>query len=99
MAEEQKNVDPTIYEIKITGHLDKKWVEWFYGMIMTHQNDGTTTLCGPLPDQAVLHSILLKIRDLNLMLINVRKVNDANQVAPDTKDVTGANSEGDTNAD
>jgi hypothetical protein len=47
-------------------------------MTITHENDGTTILYGPLPDQAALHNILLKIRDLNLTLINVRKINNTN---------------------
>jgi hypothetical protein len=92
MAEEQKNNAPTIYEIKIKGHLDTKWTEWFYDMAITHESNGTTTLHGPLPDQAVLHSILLKIRDLNLTLIKVRKVNEANQVEAEAHDETRANS-------
>ena len=94
MAEEQKKSAPMIYEIKLKGHLDTKWAEWFYDMTITHESDGTTTLLGALPDQAVLHSILLKIRDLNLVLINVLKVNNANQVEPDSKDETRAKSEG-----
>jgi hypothetical protein len=59
------------YEIKIKGRLEERWAEWFEGLIFTHENDGTTTLSGPLPDQAALHSILLKIRDMNLTLISI----------------------------
>ena len=47
-------------------------------MTITHENDDTTTLYGPLPDQAALHTILLKIRDMNLTLINVHKINNTN---------------------
>ena len=78
MAEEQEKSTPTIYEIKLQGHLDTKWTEWFYDMTITHDSNGTTTLRGPLPDQAVLHSVLDRIRDMNLTLINVRKMNSAN---------------------
>lgn len=99
MAEKQKNNAPTIYEIKLKGHLDTKWVEWFYDMAITHDRCGTTTLRGPLPDQAVLHSILLRIRDMNLTLINVRKVNAINQDEAEAKDEPCANSEGGTNDD
>lgn len=77
MAEEHNKPIHTIYEIKLKGHLDKIWSEWLYDMAITHEKDGTTTLFGPLPDQAALHNILLKIRDLNLTLINVHKINNA----------------------
>ncbi|MCK5314944.1 MAG: hypothetical protein KAJ53_07465, partial [Anaerolineales bacterium] len=53
---------PEIYELRIRGHLQDKWAEWFEGLTLTRQDDGTTTLFGPLPDQTALHSILLKIR-------------------------------------
>jgi len=78
MAEEQKKSVATIYEIKLQGHLDTKWAEWFYDMAIIHESDGTTTLRGPLADQVVLHSVLERIRDMNLTLINVSKLNDAN---------------------
>jgi len=78
MAEEQKKSVATIYEIKFQGHLDTKWAEWFYDMAITHEIDGTTTLHGPLPDQVVLHSVLDRIRDMNLTLINVSKLTDTN---------------------
>lgn len=74
MAEENENSFPAIYEIKIKGHLNHRWDEWFYDLAITHDSDGTTTLCGPLPDQTVLHSILERIRDMNLQLISVNKV-------------------------
>ena len=99
MANNNENSFPAIYEIKIKGHLNHRWDEWFYDMTISHASDGTTILRGPLPDQAVLHSILLKIRDLNLTLINVRKVNDVNQDGTDTEDETRCNFGGDTNAD
>jgi hypothetical protein len=79
MPEEQKGFVPTVYEIKLQGHLDAKWSEWFYDMVITHESDGTTILYGPLPDQVVLHSVLERIRDMNLTLINVSKVNDIDQ--------------------
>jgi len=79
MTEDQKRDAGEIYEIKLQGYLDSKWSEWFYGMIITHEPDGATTLRGPLPDQAVLHSILERIRDMNLKLINVQEVEDASQ--------------------
>ena len=62
---------PEIYEIRVKGHLQDKWSEWFFGLTLTREDDGSTTLYGPLPDQTALHGILLKIRDMNLKLISV----------------------------
>jgi len=67
-----------IYEIRIHGHLQDKWAEWFYEMTLTREDDGSTTLCGPLPDQTALHSVLLKISNMNLKLISV------SEIPPDT---------------
>ena len=74
MAAEQKKNISKIYKIKLQGHLDTKWSEWFYGMTITHEPDGATTLYGPLPDQVVLHSVLDRIRDMNLQLISVNQI-------------------------
>ena len=74
MADEQEKNTSEIYQIKIQGHLDTEWSEWFYGMAITHESDGTTTLYGPLPDQTVLHSVLDRIRDMNLQLISVNQI-------------------------
>jgi len=74
MAEEQKKSIPTIYEIKIKGHLSDRWADWFEGMAFTHESDGTTALCGPLADQAALHGLLNGIRDLGLPLISVQQI-------------------------
>jgi len=74
MDDDYKKSSPIICEIKIKGRLEKRWREWFEGLTFTHENDGSTTLSGPLPDQAALHSILLKIRDMNLTLISVTQI-------------------------
>ena len=63
------------YKIKINGHLDIKWADWFNGMQIIHENDGTTTLLGTVIDQAALQGILKKIRNLNLELISVNIIN------------------------
>lgn len=63
------------YEIKVKGHMDIKWADWFDGLQITHEEDGTTTLLGSIPDQSALHSILRKIRDLNMQLISIKQVN------------------------
>lgn len=62
---------PEHYEIKIKGHLDPSWSEWLGGMQLTHLEGDGTLLSGPLPDQAALHGLLERIRDLNLTLISV----------------------------
>ncbi len=61
------------YKIKVESHLDCCWSEWFSGLKIFHRKDGTTVLCGPIADQTALHSILTKIRDMNLTLISVKR--------------------------
>ena len=65
---------PGRYEIRLKGHLDIRWAAWFDGMCLTHESDGTTILTGPVVDQAALHGLLGKVRDLGLPLIAVRQV-------------------------
>ena len=74
MVEQQNSLTPTIYVIKLKGHLNNQWTDWFYHLAITHEDDGTTTLRGELPDQTVLHSVLDRIRDMNLRLISVTEV-------------------------
>jgi hypothetical protein len=66
---------PEYYEIKVKGHLDPCWSEWFMGVKMTYLEGNETLLSGPLADQAALHGILERIRDLNLKLISVTSEN------------------------
>ena len=61
----------TVYNVRVKGHLDRCWSEWFDGLVLTHHLDGTTVLAGAVVDQAALHGILAKIRDLGLTLISV----------------------------
>ena len=74
MIEEPKRNSTKIYKIKIKGRLDNHWSDWFEGLAFSYESNGTTTIQGPLPDQAALLSILLKIRDLNLSLISVTEL-------------------------
>ena len=66
--------EPTVYEIRIKGHLDDRWIEWFDGLSFTHDSDGTTLLAGPVVDQAALHGLLRKVRNLALTLVSVIRV-------------------------
>jgi hypothetical protein len=66
------------YEIRIEGHLDTRWAAWFDGLALTHETDGTTVLHGPVVDQAALHGLLQKVRDLGVPLVSVI------HVAPDS---------------
>jgi hypothetical protein len=61
------------YELRIGGHLDEHWSTWF-GLTLTHNDDGTTTLRGPVTDQADLHGLLSKVRDLGVPLLSVRAI-------------------------
>jgi len=62
-----------VYEIRVKGHLDPRWSEWFQGLAVTRTESGETILSGPVVDQAALHGLLAKIRDLNLTLISVTR--------------------------
>ena len=59
------------YELRIEGRLDEHWSAWFGGMTLIHEDDGTTTLTGAVADQAALHGLLTKVRDLGATLISV----------------------------
>jgi hypothetical protein len=75
MAEGSEKNGLKIYEIKISGHLEDRWTDWFQGLTFTHDSDGTTTLSGPIKDQTALRGILNHISDLGLVLISVQSVN------------------------
>ena len=69
-------------EIRIKGHLDSRWAAWFDGLTLTTESNGTTLLHGPAVDQAALHGLLQKVRDVGLPLLSVT------QVGPDLPDAT-----------
>jgi hypothetical protein len=62
---------PGQYEIRLKGHLDAKWADWFDGLTITREDNGETLLRGPVVDQAALHGVLRKVRDLGLPLLSV----------------------------
>ncbi len=65
---------PAIYAIRLKGHLDDRWVGWFGGLTITLEEDGCTLLTGPVVDQAALHGLLKKVRDLGMPLLSVNRV-------------------------
>jgi hypothetical protein len=66
--------EPERYEIRIKGHLDDKWADWFEGLTITREDNGETLLIGPVVDQAALHGVLRKVRDLGMPLLSVSRV-------------------------
>src|SRR5205823_7391937 len=62
---------PTVYEIRIKGQLDHQWTDWFGGLAITLQPSGDTLLSGPVVDQAALHGLLRKVRDLGMPLLSI----------------------------
>ena len=71
------------YEIRLKGHLDARWAGWFAGLSFTHARDGITILAGPVVDQAALHGLLRKVRDLGLPLLSVMGVEPGQTNGPD----------------
>jgi hypothetical protein len=62
---------PIVYQIRIQGHLGRQWTDWFGGLAITLEEDGDTLLTGPVVDQAALHGLLKKVRDLGMPLLSV----------------------------
>jgi hypothetical protein len=67
--------EPMVYQIRIEGHLGSKWIAWFGDVSITLEDNGETLLTGPVVDQAALHGLLRKIRDLGMPLISAIRVN------------------------
>jgi hypothetical protein len=73
-----------IYEIRLKGHLNHQWADWFGGLTVTLEANGDTLLTGPVADQAALYGLLRRVRDLGLPLLSVVRIGSAGDDAPDT---------------
>jgi hypothetical protein len=76
---------PLVYQIRIKGHLGRQWTDWFEGLTITPEDNGETLLTGPLVDQAALHGLLRKVRDLGVPLLSVSRVEPGQAEAEDVK--------------
>jgi hypothetical protein len=74
MSEQRHDHEPGDYEFRVSQHLDDHWAGWFGNLTLTREAGGTTALRGIVPDQAALHAILIKFRDLGMTLISVRAI-------------------------
>jgi hypothetical protein len=79
IARATKERQTSVYEIRVKGHLDPRWSEWFDGFRITNEPNGEALLSGHIADQAALHGVLAKVRDLNLQLISVTSVDSGQQ--------------------
>ena len=75
--------NPGRYEIRLKGHLDSRWAAWLDGLSLTNSSDGTTIICGPVADQAALHGLLQKVRDLGLPLVSITQTEPDQPSGPD----------------
>ena len=74
--------EPMVYQIRIEGHLGPRWTDWFGGMAITLEDNGDTLLTGPVVDQAALHGLLRKVRDLGMPLISAIRVKPPRRMRP-----------------
>jgi hypothetical protein len=80
--------EPGLYEIRIKGHLAGRWAHWFEGLTIALTDNGDTLLTGPVVDQAALHGVLRKVRDLGMPLLSVNRVEPGAET-PDAKQPDG----------
>jgi len=74
-----------VYQIRIEGHLGREWADWFEGLAITALDKGETLLTGPVVDQAALHGLLKKVRDVGMPLLSVNRVTPGYTDASDVK--------------
>jgi hypothetical protein len=72
-----------VYQVRLKGHLDRHWADWFGGLAITLEENGETLLTGPVVDQAALYGLLKRVRDVGLPLVSVTQINPAHVAAPD----------------
>jgi hypothetical protein len=77
MTQAPKRQAPAGYQLRVAGHLDDHWSLWFGDLTLTHEYDGTTSLSGFVADQAELHGLLMKVRDLGITLLSVESIDPA----------------------
>ena len=77
---------PLVYQIRIKGHLGREWTDWFGGLTITLEDNGETLLTGPVVDQAALHGLLRKVRDLGMPLLSVSRVKPGQAEATDVNE-------------
>lgn len=91
LSPESRTDHPTVYQIRLKGHLSHQWTEWFKGLTITLEEDGNTLLTGTVIDQAALHGLIKKVRDLGMPLLSVNRVNPNRADAPIVKPVLDTN--------
>ena len=74
-----------VYQIRINGHLGHQWTDWFDGLTITLEDNGDTLLTGPVLDQAALHGLLKRVRDLGMPLLSVDRMKSTQGDVPDDK--------------
>ena len=74
-----------VYQMRLQGHLGRQWTEWFGGLTITLEENGDTLLTGPVVDQAALHGLLRKVRDLGMPLLSVNRVEPSQADASDVR--------------
>ncbi len=77
--------EPMVYQIRLKGHLGHGWTDWFGGLTITLEDNGDTLLTGQVIDQAALHGLLKKVRDLGMPLLSVNRVEPGQADVPDVK--------------
>ena len=78
-------IKPMVYQIRLQGHLGPQWTDWFGGLTLTLEVNGDTLLTGPVVDQAALHGLLRKVRDLGMPLLSVIRLKPSQADVPDVK--------------
>jgi hypothetical protein len=81
-SQEMDQDQPMLYQIRIEGHLSSQWTDWFAGLTITQEDCGVTVLTGSVVDQAALHGLLKKVRDLGMPLVSVNRMNPTRHLMP-----------------